>query len=79
MVFGDRAPPALQWWAPWVHTVFFAAISVFLTIGATSYELPVGRGGGTQYGLFVTGMFWLATAALLVRSVFVTIRHLTNH
>jgi hypothetical protein len=73
MVFGDRAPKPLQWWAPWVYVVFFGAVAAFLTYGASIDQLPPGKGGVSQ-GVFVTGLFWLATFATLVLAIVRTIR-----
>ena len=70
-VFGDPAPRSPKWWAPWIYTAMFAALAGFLTYGASAH--------GARQGIHVLlWLLWLATLAMFINAVAVTIRTLST-
>jgi hypothetical protein len=74
LAFGEPPPPALQWWAPWVHAVVFGGLAGVLTYGTVTWGAPPDRAGTSVEMWFVIGVLWVVAGIGLVRALIVTIR-----
>jgi hypothetical protein len=74
VIFGNRAPRPLQWWAPFVYASVFAVVAALLTYGTMTWGAPPDRGGTATQMWFVIASLWAIVALGLVQGTVVAVR-----